>query len=525
MAHLRYAIQYRQALRRGWVLIFLLWISGCAAPGPRSNAPPSPPLLPAPSGPLAEWSHEQRIKEPASQAHSGFQLLFTGADAFAARIESARLANQSIQVQYYIWQDDTAGRLLLKELLQAADRGVQVRLLLDDMDVRGSDTTLAAADTHNNLEVRLFNPFRARWGFLRVGTEFLLRGSALNHRMHNKAWIVDGHIAIVGGRNIGDNYFDAGNDFNFADLDVAIIGLAAEQASYAFNAYWNSPLALPITELRRGKLPQAKLVQRRQELRHWLETHPPHPLTESAYQPTGTLLQADAYYWSDTVELVADDPNKALGRKDAEPGVLEAMSERFAAAKEEVFIISPYFVPGREGTEGLVALAQAGIEVTVLTNSLAATDVAITHSGYARRRRTLLAAGVNLFELSPMAFRAAGESVESLGLGSSNASLHSKVVLFDRREAFIGSFNLDPRSAHINTELGIFVANADLAEQLAEVYRFATQAPLSYRPQLNAQGQLRWVSGDSVYTREPGASIWRRGLALFVRILPIESQL
>lgn len=510
--------------RLRWLILLLTLaaISGCATTGPRSQAAPTPPLAAANTGALSEWLQSANGGDPAQ---SGLRLSLAGMDAFAVRADSARLAAHHIRVQYYIWQDDTAGRLLLKELLQAADRGVKVRLLLDDMDVRGSDASLAAVDDHPNVEVRLFNPFNSRWGVLRMGTEFILRGSALNHRMHNKAWIVDGQLAVVGGRNIGDSYFDAGNAYNFADLDLVAVGPLAAEAGRSFNDYWNSPLAVPIGQLRRGQLPVTALTHRRDELRHWLEGQEEHPLVAHVRQAAPeALLDQTAYRWTTRAVLVADDPAKAARTGQWDPGVKEALAERFANARTRVVLVSPYFVPGSEGTAALVDMVARGVEITVLTNSLAANDVAFAHGGYARRRRALLAGGVKLYELSPAAFERAF-SAEPFGLGASTASLHSKAVLIDDREAFVGSFNLDPRSAHINTELGVFFADAELSEEIRYLYQRAIEPPFSYEVLLADNGRVSWHAGTTRYRRDPGADLWRRTLARLARILPVESQL
>lgn len=507
--------------------LLLALLSACAPLRQAPDVEPVPYLEPAGHGELATWLADV---DDIHRGESGFRLLDSGGEAYVWRMHSARMAQERLRIQYYIWKSDVAGKLLIGELLDAADRGVQVQLLLDDMDVRGDDRSLAALDQHPNVDVRIFNPFRTRSGLVRPWVEFVFRGSDLNRRMHNKIWAADGLFAIIGGRNIGDEYFDAGDIFNFTDLDLAMVGPIAGQADDAFVDYWNSPAAIPIRQIRRMERDPEKLRRHRIFLKDWLDEQDEHPLfaAENARPEAGRalLLNADAYVWTDRATLVVDDPNKALGNSRLAPGVLEALDERFARVEHELLLISPYFIPGADGTETLVSLAERGVRVGVLTNSLAATDVAFAHSGYARRRQALLEGGVEIHELRPMAPPSGDDTDRRLGLGASRASLHTKALVLDGAEAFVGSFNLSPRSAHINTELGVFVRNPVLAGQVRELFHQVTRPTLSYRVSLDEDGRLHWTDGDGErYRREPKAGFWRRFLARFTRILPVESQL
>lgn len=509
-------------LRLLLLLCVTLLAMGCASVEPLSDRDRRPHEPPAAAGELAA---QMPLSGP-----SGFRILYGGPEAYQWRVASARAAHERLNIQYYIWQDDVAGRLLIAELLQVADTGVRISLLLDDMDVRGSDRALAILDQHPHIEVRVFNPFRSRWGILRTGVELVLRGSDLNHRMHNKAWIADGHLAIIGGRNIGDEYFSAGSAFNFSDIDLVIVGPLAHGADISFTDYWNSPLAIPISQLRRVRDDVNWLSSHRDAMDEWFTSYLDHPLMSMVYgQPPFVsremLLCPSSYQWTDQAILAVDDPAKALNQEDLEPGVLEALAERFAMVEEELLLISPYFIPGAEGTRMLADMAARGIRVAVLTNSLATNDVAIAHSGYARRRQALLEAGVELYELRPSA-HAAAENHNSFGLGSSRASLHTKALVVDRREVFLGSFNLDPRSAHINTELGAFVRDEQLAESLTEFFHHSVHPLFAYQLYLDERGSVRWIDHEGqIHTREPKAGFWRRFLAGFARLLPIESQL
>ncbi|WP_206664644.1 phospholipase D family protein [Dankookia rubra] len=460
-------------------------------------------------------------------------MVADGREAFALRAAAARAVRHGLDLQYYAWHSDLTGRLLAREALRAADRGVQVRILLDDVFALGRERTLAALDTHPRVEVRLFNGTRwRRFGRLGFALELLLGGWHLNRRMHNKAWIADGQLAIAGGRNVGDEYFDAAEAFNFRDLDLVVVGATAEAVAAAFERYWSSPLARRAGELSaacdaEGGLPTLRksldaaacdpaaraflaACPDEADLSRYLECHLV-PIAESA------------------MRVVADPPEKArrgLGarrRARAAGGLGPEVAEALRGARREALLISPYFVPGKAGLDLLLSLVRRGVRVSVVTNSLAATDVVAVHGGYARYRRQLLEAGVEMFELKP----SGGEPASIFG--SRGASLHTKALAVDDGVVCVGSFNLDPRSATLNTEMGIFVDHPALAQALrAEHVRLADPVR-SWRVTLD-QGRLAWIDSDAQGPRrtpsnEPGASLQRRILAGLVRLLPIEEQL
>jgi putative cardiolipin synthase len=447
-------------------------------------------------------------------------------DAFAMRWFAAESAQRSLDLQYYIWHEDRTGALMADALLRAADRGVKVRVLIDDMDARPKTSALASADLHPLIEVRLWNPFRFSSGALRTGVEMLWRGSRLNRRMHNKAFIADHRLAIVGGRNIGDEYFGAHSGVSFTDLDVALLGAAANDASDAFDRYWNHPAAVPIATLRRAEPLQGGLEELRRQLtgyrnspaaRPYLDYVAGNPAFAQAFaaEPTFLLGEKQVKVWSDDPDKV-DGPD--AGALDA--GVFEALLDAFGEAKTSLDIVSPYFVPGDLGTEGLVARARAGVQIRVLTNSLAANDVAAVHGGYSRYRERLLAGGVELFELRPTGEVAARQSL----FGSSHASLHTKAAMVDRQRLFVGSFNLDPRSARTNTEMGVWLTEPAMAERLRTRYEEALRDRV-WRLALDERG-LAWDDGAGNVVREdPEASRTRRWTAFLVRRLPVESLL
>ncbi|MET0498482.1 MAG: phospholipase D family protein [Steroidobacteraceae bacterium] len=465
------------------------------------------------------------------QAHpgeSGARLLPDGLEAFAVRTHSARLARHSLDVQTYIWHDDATGRYIVRELVRAADRGVHVRVLLDDMDARPRDVTLATLDRHRRIEVRMFNPFRTRSGFLRTLAELSQRGSRLNHRMHNKAWIADAQLAIVGGRNIGDEYFAANTELNFIDLDVLLLGPAVAQAQREFERYWNSSLSKPISRL--GRYKRALLNTRR--LRASLEASAKNAASAGfgaaidAQNGSQSLL-GPGFIWSANVRVVADDPQKALAGEHREASkVLETMVAEIQATTRRLLMVSPYFVPGIGGTVALRRLAREGAEVAILTNSLSATDVAAVHSGYARYRIPLLEGGVRLFEmkLAPV-FE---DTHTRFRLGSSRGSLHTKAMVLDGERVFIGSYNIDPRSANLNCEMGVWIRSPSLARDLEEGFRSGVDPQRAYALSVKAS-RLTWIEQlhglEIRHFREPNAGWWRRLITRVLEQLPIEAQL
>jgi len=499
----------------------LLLLAACASAPPRPELAPAVALAPAQGSALDTRVQAQADAHPGQ---SGFRLVFDGVEAFALRAASARAAGRSLDVQYYIWHNDTTGRLLLAELANAADRGVRVRLLLDDMDARADNFALAGLDAHPNIEVRLYNPYGSREGAVGKFTETVGSAKRLNRRMHNKSWIADNRIALAGGRNVGDEYFAASDSVNFFDTDFLILGPAVQDLSRSFDAYWNSPAAYPIAALSPELENADSLAKLRAGAADTLAKD-----RESAY--VHALADSDlparigggqlALQWSPRWQVLSDDPMKALGEGAPQSHVLEGLRTAMAGAQSEVTIISPYFVPGTEGTANLVARHAAGAKVSILTNSLAANDVAAVHGGYSKYRKDLLAGGIGLFELKPTA----GAKGEKSWFGSTGASLHTKAALFDQHQVFVGSFNLDPRSAALNCEQGVLVDDAELGRELQARYDAATSGRFAWRLGLGARGGLTWTDDNGTLEREPQASFGRRMQSWFGRVLPVEKQL
>ncbi|MEN4902810.1 phospholipase D family protein [Luteimonas sp. TWI1437] len=455
---------------------------------------------------------------------TGAIMLPDGIDAYAARAISARQAGRSLDLQYYIWHDDLTGRMLANEAWEAAERGVRVRILLDDVGVGDMDATLLAMDAHPRIELRVYNPFRNRSGPLRV-LEMIQRAWGVNHRMHNKAWIADGRLAVVGGRNIGVEYFSAAEAFNFHDLDVAVFGPAVAEASAIFDDFWNSEAAVPIAALNRKPPHTLRAVLARirdeagsPEARRFLDAMDISPSVRRYFSQELTPI------WSEDIRILSDPPIKWRGDERGN-WLVEHLVGQIGAAKRSALLISPYFVPGGNGTEGLVALADRGVHVSVVTNSLAANDVVAVHGGYARYRKPLLEGGVHLLETRSQADAKAASSL----FGSSGASLHTKAVLIDGHRGFVGSFNLDPRSANLNTEMGVLFDDPDLGAALRDEYLHLADPDMSYWVYLDSKGRLRWLDRardpPAALDSEPDATRRQRAIAALVRWLPIESQL
>jgi len=453
---------------------------------------------------------------------SGLLLIVDNQDAFAIRALMAREARQSLDLMYYIWRADRTGKLLAHEVFKAADRGVKVRMLLDDINPSNSDADHRALNHHANIELRLFNPTWARHGNYWRLIELVVNRLRLSRRMHNKAWIVDGRLALIGGRNVADEYFDAA-ETNFRDLDVLMQGLAVEQTQAIFDLFWNCGGAKPLSET--DPLPIGKVVRWLKPDRREMDNERVQLLrqrTDSLASLDALIAERGGMRPADTARVVSDPPEKALG-KLKKNWLMAELLPAVRSAKQRLDLTSPYFIPGKRGVALLNDLVESGVQTTVLTNSLAATDVAAVHGRYAIYRRRLLKCGVHLHELQPFAQRR-----RISVFGSKGASLHAKAFTVDGRAGFVGSFNFDPRSASLNTEMGVFFEDPTLAGELQALFRREIAPDTSYHLSLE-RGRIHWRGEDDGamcdYTHEPEASVWRRMIALLVRYLPIESQL
>jgi len=481
---------------------------------------------------------------------SGIYPLADSHEAFAVRTLLADAAQKTLDIQYYIWRNDLTGTLMMHSLKQAADRGVRVRVLLDDSAGVGFDKILATLNAHENIEVRLFNPLAIRFP---RWINYVVDFRRVNRRMHNKTFIADNQAAIIGGRNIGDEYFGAAQNFLFSDMDVVAVGPVVHDVSTDFDSYWNSESAYPVASLLPPAPPDAleKLRSRAvattadPKARAFVDAMRQSNLVEELVNGNIDLVWAP-------VRMLSDDPAKVLGQASEENGVAAELGRILDQPTSHIELISSYFVPTRTGTRALVNLANQGIDIRILTNSLAATDVAAVHAGYAKHRKPLLKAGITLYEMRPQpdtsqpvnrtgkhkkprkrrkaAFRTwrwgLGGVPSGYGpFGSANASLHAKTLSIDDQKVFVGSFNFDPRSARLNTELGFVIDSPELSRDITRT--FMDQVPqTSYQVHLDDNNELYWTRHDNGQTMrfdtEPEASLWRRIWVGVLSAFPIE---
>jgi len=424
-------------------------LSACAQLPTHFEAPPSY---------VIEDTENTRLGKKAKQAqkntqnkNSKMRLVSDGVDAYVVRAALLHAAEKTIDVQYYIWHSDLIGKLLFNGMLSAADRGVRVRVLLDDMPINSeTESLLYAIDQHKNIEVRLFNPFASR-GFRT--TSYLVSPRRINRRMHNKSFTVDNQFAIIGGRNIGNEYFSADKNSNFKDIDVVAIGPVVKEIGAQFDLYWNSKVVYPVTAFDHNKATQSDLQLQRKKLNEFVkikENSKYHLDIKDSdmYQSIvkGMLPEnKQSLVFDGEVHVVYDSPLKALGKSAEEVAYLKSQLEPYVKKINKSFeIISPYFVPGEAGVAYLTDMVKKGVKVTVLTNSLSSTDGLMAQSGYSRRRYDLLEGGVKLYELKTKTHHKVSKSLRRGEKAKS--ALHAKTYIFDRKQVFIGSFNFDQRS-------------------------------------------------------------------------------
>lgn len=495
-------------------------LAACAVrPLPKLEQVESRAIAPSEETPLAKILVTEK---PDDSQLTGIFILGDPLDAFVARSALLNLAEESIDLQYYIWRPDTSGMMLLRDVYSAAERGVRVRLLLDDNNTRGMDDLLSILNDHPNIEIRLFNPFINR-KFRFLG--YLIDFNRLNHRMHNKSLIVDGLAAITGGRNIGDEYFAAGDGMVFSDLDVITIGKIVPEMARDFDNYWNSVLSYPAEQIITKEYGSDYLAAL--EKLHRTKYRADVVTYESALKQSNLLekmLNHEVeWQWSKAL-LISDPPSKALGvwdKNDFHKPLLQAMGD----VSQEIFFVSPYFVPTGEGTEFLIDLVKSGINVSVLTNSYGATDVAIVHAGYVNYRQQLVEAGVKIYELKSTYVDNVPDIRDKGLVGSSASSLHAKTFVVDKSRLFVGSLNLDPRSAKINTEMGLVILNEALSVMIDQ--RIHEQLLERSYQVVSEEGKLRWLVYDNgelieTFETEPDTNIFERGFMSVLTWLPIE---
>ncbi|MBU3058882.1 phospholipase D family protein [Pseudomonas indica] len=512
------------------LLLALLYLAGCAS----TNQPVPTQALASRESLLG--AAVQRLAREHPQGQSGFRLLADNTEAFSVRAELIRAARRSLDLQYYIVHDGFSTRALVHELLQAADRGVRVRLLLDDTTSADIDAEIAVLAAHPQIHVRVFNPLHLgrSTGVTRTLGR-LLNLSRQHRRMHNKLWLADSSVAIVGGRNLGDEYFDAKPDLNFTDIDLLGAGPVAEQLAHSFDQYWNSALSKPIQQFLWSPPTVEDLLDLRQELSAYLEAsrkdRPRIYRRLMAYQQNPRLHDwLNELTWAHS-QALWDAPSKVLARGEPDPQLLltHQLGPELAKVSKELLLVSAYLVPADTGLGYLTNRADHGVAVSLLTNSLEATDVPAVHGGYAPYRKPLLEHGVKLFELRRQPDQTSGVSLGSSG--SSNSSLHSKAMVFDRQKVFIGSLNLDPRSVLWNTEVGIVVDSRPLAEEVRALTLEGMSPAISYEVRLekrDGRSRLVWIAEDDgrrhTLDKEPGG-LWRRFNAWLSQAIGLEKML
>jgi len=503
-----------------------LLLAGCATTVPVDHdRTPSAALADPASTELGKFFESEIEAHPGE---SGVVLVPTGEWGFRTRAGLANQAEQTIDVQYYIWEVDTSGSILAERLLRAADRGVRIRMLVDHVTTKETDFKFARMDYHPNIEIRLFNPYANR-SFHTL--EFLFSLERLNHRMHNKAFIVDNAIAIVGGRNIGDNYFGVDTDANFRDLDLVVVGPVVQDVSRSFDKYWNSEFAVPISAIIEEQLSDGEFQVRKARLYRWVDELKdyPYPIDATSEVTMAKLEEVrDDFIWAPAKALYDEADKLETKEEDVADHLILLGKDK----EHEVMIEAAYVIPGPEGVERTRLNQQRGIPQRLLTNSLATNDVAAAHAGYAKYRRDLIRNGLELYELKPEA-----SSVKknwSVLAGRSKASLHTKAFVVDRELVAIGSFNVDPRSIALNTEIVILVQSPELAAQVLGYMDEGIQPENSYRVMLETDAntgteRLVWITesdGQEVrFYSEPEVGLWRRFSTWFMGLLPIEKHL
>jgi len=501
-------------------------LAACGTLPPQVDRPTSAALPPSVESPIVRIAQDSG----PSPALTGFRLLPDGFYSLDARIQLARRARYSLDLQYYLIQNDRTGRLLMRELRDAALRGVRVRLLVDDLYTSGNDALFSGLAAFRNAEVRLFNPFCCgRQSVIGKYAASLLDIRRLNHRMHNKLFIADGAAAIMGGRNIADEYFARGSTNNFVDMDVFVVGAVVHDLANIFDEYWNSRQAFAIDAIVRDSATRDEAMRSFDHLvddGEQMRSITMAPTDILGYRPLADDFDSGhlGLVWG-TASAFADRPAKVMATSDEMARAMSAqmnVMDRVAESKSDVVISSPYFIPGIAGMEAFGALRARDIKVTILTNSLAANDVPLAHTGYARYRVELLRTGVDLYELSPTRIQR-DEQIKFPG--TSLGRLHAKTAVIDKYMVYIGSVNLDPRSENTNTELGLFARSPGLAQEVTNVINIS-KLESSYRLRFAPDGQsLQWLAIDDqqqvVLSQEPEATpLMRLEIMLLAPFVP-----
>ncbi len=503
-----------------WLLAFALLASGCAKLPKAPEVPRVITLPAAETGSLAQVSERLRHQLPTGE--SAFKLLIDAEDALIYRLALIESATSSIDIQSFIWQADETGALLMKLLLDAANRGVRVRLLVDDFPLAVTDHQVTALTRHPQIDIKIFNPGRVRDSTLGYYGDFLLYFRELNRRMHNKLFIVDGHAAIVGGRNLGNPYFGLSAKYNFRDLDVLTLGPVIVEISRAFDDFWNHPLAYPGSAMTSNSN-DSHLLELREKIGQFLRNQsellasyqsPAEGWDKLLHQLPAQLATGPAHFLQDAPE---QRPNE-LRLAD----MLDLLAE---PSHQELLVFTPYLIPVGGFLDDLRQLSQEGVKVKILTGSLGSNNHTAAHSHYKKYRRLLLATGAELYEFKHDPSPAVRQQADVPPVRAEFISLHSKALVGDRQRCFVGSLNLDPRALLLNTENGLYVDSADLCGELAADFDQLTAADNAWRVTINQRKLLVWEAGEERVTMQPARGFWQRIVDAFFRILPLESQL
>lgn len=527
-------------LRLQWIACGLLFLAGCVSiPPPSTHAPAQAPQQRA-SDSWLDKTLRDRVAQ--HRPESGFRLVSAGLEGLLLRIELIDEARSSVDLQYYIFRCDDTGRLVQQAVLRAADRGVHVRIVTDDGETVAGDEKLLLLAAHPRIEVRVFNPFayRGHNGLLRT-LDFLLHKSRLDYRMHNKLMVVDGSVAVAGGRNIGDQYFQVNPDSQFGDDDVLVAGPMVDRLAVEFAEYWNSASSVDAKKLARYHDAQARLSRYREEL------NAPHPLLEAyaaqfdqrlqSGEPLHSIVADDSQLtWADAV-LVYDSPEKRRIKQGERFGRLmyRPIEDKIAATRSELLMITPYFVPVPDEERLLADRVSHAVRVRILTNSLPAAPDLLAQAGYMRHRPTLLQDGVRLYEIRADlgSTRGSGETKKLTRYGT--YALHAKLFVFDRTAVFVGSMNLDQRSVKLNTEMGLIISSDHLADALATRFNALTSRENAYEVQLAGGGshephpQLLWRTKEDgkplELRKEPARSGLQKFEVHFLSLFPLDGEL
>lgn len=500
-------------------MLLITIITGCASLPEQVEHPIAPLTIPTISK-LSELVKRYR-PQTSTPSESAFILQQSGWDALSQRVALIESAEQSINIQYYIWNEDVSGRYLASRLIAAAKRGVQVRVMLDDFNLNKRDGLLATIDNHPNIEIRIYNPIPSRSGLMKlvnIGTDF----SRLNRRMHNKSFTVDRSLSIVGGRNIGDEYFDLSNDINFRDRDVLVAGQVVTEIQTSFIQYWNGPWSYPIRLL--NDKTTTNLTRLENAPAPYYQHYPALPKEEMS----ANALLADVmnkFIWGQAY-YIADSPiTNNVNENDKPKATARLLAKLAQQTKQQILIESAYLVFDDRQLSALQTLTNKGVQIKALTNSMASNDLIANHSGYAGRRTDILAHGIQLFELKPDTELCLTSTRDQLKCAPiAHYGLHAKSAVYDNKIATIGSFNYNLRSTYLNTEAVLVIENQQIAEALTHSIQQAMLEKNSWHLDLH-NGKPRWYSEEKTWNSEPKIGKWKRFNSYLLQLLPIEKYL